>query len=158
MQFFKPKFNDWISTNQQEPPLNWCFFCWGGVNPGRAGKSHHPHPGVCEVDYYLAQLLADHCVLGSANCSLEVPVMLWCYRRWKGPERCEKTPGAVDVVGLIMLKGIGWREQYLELRRLTGSSKSNENSQLQKQKWLWFFQKGVLAGENRCSCLLWHSR
>eukprot|EP00434_Breviolum_minutum_P020141 symbB.v1.2.017761.t1/scaffold1355.1/size123688/3 len=27
---------------------------------------------AAQVDYYLAQLLADHCVLGSANCTLEV--------------------------------------------------------------------------------------
>ena len=69
--------------------------------------------------------------------------MLW----WR-PE-VEATGGVVkpmvpgDVVGLIGWKGLDEREQDLKLRRLTGSSKSNENSQLQKQKWLWFFQKGV---------------
>lgn len=56
-----------------------------------AQKSHQA-PWGGEVDYYLAQLLADHCVLGSANCSLEVPrdvVMLLeveaTPERWKKP-------------------------------------------------------------------------
>lgn len=60
------------------------------------------------MDYYLAQLLADHCVLGSANCSLEVPrdvVMLLEVEAT--PERWKKPMVPVDVVGLIMLKGIG---------------------------------------------------
>ena len=101
-----------------------------------------------QVDYYLAQLLADHCVLGSANCTLEV-AREWCCdvktEVWKRPRRGGKNPWVpVDVVGFSLVER-DWMKgnQDLKLRRLTGSSKSNWKLAATKTKVVVVFSRKV---------------